>query len=77
MIEKIITAEDLDTLKATTRALDRVLLWNHYLVPVYYPNESWFAYWDKFGIPEQTARYGAGFSTTWWYDEARAAALTN
>ena len=77
LIEKIITAEDLDTLKATTRALDRVLLWNHYLVPVYYPNESWFAYWNKFGIPEKTARYGAGFSTTWWYDEARAAALTN
>ena len=77
LIEKIITAEDLETLKATTRALDRVLLWNHYLVPVYYPDEHWFAYWDKFGMPEKSGRYSAGFSSTWWYDEARAAKLTN
>lgn len=77
LIEQIIAAEDLETLKVTTRALDRVLLWNHYLVPIYYPDEVWFAYWDKFGMPERTARYSAGFSTTWWYDEARAAKLTN
>ncbi len=77
LIEKIINAEDLETLKATTRALDRVLLWNHYLVPVYYPDKHWFAYWDKFGMPETSGRYSAGFSSTWWYDEARAAKLTN
>ena len=77
LIEQIITAEDLDTLKATTRALDRVLLWNHYLVPVYYPDKTWFAHWDKFGMPEKSARYSGGFSTTWWYDEERAARLTN
>ncbi len=77
LIEQIINAEDLETLKATTRALDRVLLWNHYLVPVYYPDKHWFAYWDKFGMPEKSGRYSAGFSSTWWYDEARAAKLTN
>ena len=77
LIEQIVNAEDLETLKATTRALDRVLLWNHYLVPVYYPDEIWFAYWNKFGMPEKSAYYSAGFSSTWWYDEDRAARPTN
>lgn len=77
LIEKIVSAENLATLKATTRALDRVLLWNHYLVPLYYPDKVWFAHWDKFGKPEKTARYGAGFSSTWWYDSERAAKLVN
>lgn len=77
LIEEIISAESLEALKATTRALDRVLLWNHYLVPVYYPDKIWYAYWDKFGIPEKSARYSGGFSNTWWYDDERAAALAN
>ncbi len=76
LIEQIIAAKDLETLKATNRALDRVLLWNHYLVPVYYPDKYWFAYWDKFGFPEHRGRYSAGFSSTWWFDERRAAQLT-
>ena len=76
LIEQIIAAKDLETLKATTRALDRVLLWNHYLIPIYYPDKHWFAYWDKFGIPEKRGRYSSGYSSTWWLDEARAAQLT-
>lgn len=77
LIEQVIAAEDLETLKATTRALDRVLLWNHHLIPVYYPDKIWFAYWNKFGIPEVSARYSAGFSSTWWFDEESASKLTN
>jgi len=46
-------------------------------VPVYYPDEIWFAYWDKFGMPEKAAYYSGGFSSTWWYDEERAAELQN
>lgn len=75
LIEQIISAKDLETLKATTRALDRVLLWNYYLVPQYYPDENWIAYWDKFGYPERKPRYSVGFPATWWIDETRAKAL--
>ncbi len=76
LIEQIIAAQDLETLKATNRALDRVLLWNHYLVPLYYPDKHWYAYWDKFGMPERRGRYSAGFSGAWWFDEGRAAQLS-
>jgi microcin C transport system substrate-binding protein len=66
LIEQIISAKDLETLKATTRALDRVLLWNEYCVPRYYNHESWLAYWNKFAYPERKPRYNVGFPATWW-----------
>jgi microcin C transport system substrate-binding protein len=76
LIEQIVAADSLETLKATNRALDRVLLWNYYLVPTYYLDESWYAYWDKFGFPEKRARYSpVGFPSTWWIDSEKAAAL--
>jgi len=66
LIEQIIDAKDLETLKATTRALDRVMLWNHYLIPLYYPDEIWIAYWNKFGYPERRPKYTVGFPSSWW-----------
>ena len=64
---------DLETLKALTRALDRVLLQGHYIVNTYYAAHERIAYWDLFGRPEQTPFYGDGFPGTWWWDPAEAA----
>jgi microcin C transport system substrate-binding protein len=63
-------------LKATTRALDRVLLWNYNVVPQFYPDEQWLAYWNKFGHPEIKPRYNSGFPGTWWLDETLALNVT-
>ena len=70
LIEQIIAAKDLELLKATTRALDRVLLWNEYCVPRYYNNETWIAYWNKFAYPEHKPRYAVGFPGSWWIADA-------
>ena len=80
LIEQIVSAKDLETLKATSRALDRVLLWGHNVIPMYRPKDMWIAYWNKFGIPERHPKYFAGFPeswkpVTWWYDEALASEL--
>lgn len=80
LIEKVITARDLDSLQAATRALDRVLLWGFYMVPHWYNAESWVAYWTKFGMPDTPAKYDMtfrnnGFPATWWVDPAKAAKL--
>lgn len=72
LIEQIVGAKDLETLKATTRALDRVVLWNFNVVPMYYRDEIWSAYWNKFDQPERRPRYGHGFPANWWWDEERA-----
>ncbi len=66
VLEQLLQAKDLETLKATNRALDRILLWQYYVIPLYYNDESWIAYWDKFAYPDKKPRYSIGFPSTWW-----------
>lgn len=77
LVEKIIAAHSRDDLIAACRALDRVLLWNHYVIPQWHINTHRIAYWNKFSRPAIAPLYGAdpGF-WTWWYDDAKAAQLT-
>jgi microcin C transport system substrate-binding protein len=74
LIEKIIFATDRAELVAATKALDRVLLWNHYVVPQFTYNKTRAARWDRFGRPEKLPEYGSSsFPTIWWWDAERAA----
>jgi len=71
LIELIIAAPDRATLIQRTRALDRVLLWGHYLVPNWHINAFRVAYWDKFARPTIPPKYGFGLDT-WWVDPKKA-----
>ncbi len=74
LIEKLVYASDRDTLIATTRALDRVLLAHNYVVPQWSTSVIRTIRWNRFSHPALLPKYGAsGFPTTWWYDEALAA----
>ncbi|WP_417693884.1 extracellular solute-binding protein [Roseibium sp.] len=73
LIDKIIFAEDRESLVAATRALDRVLIHHHYLIPQWYLDYDRTARWDRFGHPDTIPEYTHGFPTVWWYDEAKAA----
>jgi len=74
MIEHIIFAKGRDDLVAATRALDRVLLWNHYVVPQWAYNKSRTARWDRFSHPNPLPKYGvSAFPTLWWWDANKAA----
>ncbi len=75
LIEKIIFADDRDTLVAATRALDRVLLAHHYVVPSYTAVDQRIARWDRFSHPEELPYYSIGFPSVWWWDEEKAAAI--
>lgn len=66
LIEKIINAHSRDDLIAACRALDRVLLWSHYVVPQWHINKHRFAYWNKFGQPEDAPEYGDVGFFNWW-----------
>ena len=74
LIELVISAPDRDSLIVRTRALDRVLLWGHYLIPHWHIQSFRVAYWDKFGRPPTTPKYALGFDA-WWIDAAKAEAL--
>jgi len=76
LIDRIIFAKDRDELVAVTRALDRVLLWNHYVVPQWFSPAARIAYWDKFDHPEPLPSRAIGFTEVWWFDEQSAAKLS-
>jgi microcin C transport system substrate-binding protein len=74
MIEQIVFAKNRDDLVAATRALDRVLLWNHYVVPQWTYPFMRSARWDRFSHPDPLPKYGAAaFPTLWWWDADKAA----
>ena len=51
LIELIIAAETRESLIARTHALDRVLLWHHFVIPQWHLPADRIAYWDKFSPP--------------------------
>jgi microcin C transport system substrate-binding protein len=75
IIDKIVFAKDRAELVASTKALDRVLLWGHYLVPHWHNPAQWIAYWDRLGKPQKLPSQSSGFPEIWWYDDAKAKAL--
>jgi microcin C transport system substrate-binding protein len=73
LIERVISAGSRDDLVAAARALDRVLLWNEYVVPQWSFNRERVAHWDRFSRPDPLPKYGiAGFPALWWWDAAKA-----
>jgi microcin C transport system substrate-binding protein len=74
LIQKIIFAKDRATLVAATKAMDRVLLWNFYVVPQYYSGVYPYARWDRFSHAEPLPKYGiSGLPSVWWWDAEKAA----
>jgi microcin C transport system substrate-binding protein len=76
LIERVIYTKDRDDLVAATKALDRVLLWNHYVVPQWNYPKIRTARWDRFGRPSELPKYGlSGFPALWWFDPDKAARI--
>jgi microcin C transport system substrate-binding protein len=74
LIDRVIFAKDRADLVAATKALDRVLLWNHYVVPQWNYPKVRTARWDRFGRPAELPKYGlSGFPALWWFDADKAA----
>ena len=75
LIDRVIFAKSREELLAATRALDRVLLWNNYLVPEWNYGKDRTARWDRFGHAEKLPEYSriGDFPSVWWWDAAKAA----
>lgn len=73
LIDQVIFATDRDTLEAATKALDRVLLANAYVVPTYASRTAPTARWNRFSHPATLPEYAIGFPTIWWFDQDKAA----
>ena len=70
LVEKLINASDRESLVTAARALDRVLLWGHYMIPHWHIRHFRVAYWNKFARPSITPKYALGFDT-WWVNPTK------
>lgn len=78
LIDRVIYAPDRKALVAATRALDRVLLWNAYVVPQFHTAGDRIAYWAKFARPARLPQQASALTTflrVWWWDAAAAGTL--
>jgi microcin C transport system substrate-binding protein len=74
LIDKIIQAPTREDLVTATHALDRVLLWGHYVIPHWHITYDRVAYWNKFSRPKINPEYGIDLFA-WWIDPVKLAAL--
>ncbi|WP_052045933.1 extracellular solute-binding protein [Candidatus Paracaedibacter symbiosus] len=76
LIEQLIQAQSYTELCETAKALDRVLLWNFYMIPAWHSSTTFVAYWDKFDHSKTSPAYSKLDYSSWWYDEKKATALS-
>lgn len=67
LIARIPNAGSTEQMTATVRALDRVLMAEHYTIPLFYMGRDFVASWDGFSHPEVPSLYG-NVMETWWFD---------
>ncbi|MFT5114318.1 MAG: microcin C transport system substrate-binding protein [Parasphingorhabdus sp.] len=74
LIEGLISACSREDLVAWTRALDRTLLWNFYVIPNWHLRADRVLYWDRYSRPDKAVKSGVATSI-WWYDQTKSDAL--
>lgn len=77
LIEDLVQAKDREEVVAATRAIDRVLLWNYYVVPQWHYPFDRVAFWDIFGRPDVLPSQSPAATTNWWVDADKAKALAS
>lgn len=75
LITKIVSSKNYNELLLYSHALDRIILWGHYVVPLWTPGKYRLAYWNKLSHPKIAPRYSGVGLLTWWYDEKKAKAF--
>jgi microcin C transport system substrate-binding protein len=75
LVDKVVFAKDRTDLVAATRALDRALLWNTYLVPQWHYPYDRIAAWDIYGRPQVLPSQNPAYVTAWWIDPGKSDAV--
>lgn len=66
LVEKLINADSREELITRTRALDRTLLWGHYVIPNWHIKTWRVAYWNHLAHSSITPDSDVGLMT-WWH----------
>lgn len=70
IIEQLIHTQNRQDLVTHTQALDRILLWNFYMVPGWHLDGTWIAYWKQIKLPEILPIYTLDIDA-WWYEDTK------
>ncbi|WP_447750931.1 extracellular solute-binding protein [Pseudomonas nicosulfuronedens] len=71
LVEQLINADSRESLVRHARALDRALLWGHYVVPNWYLGNWRLAYWNRIAHPKKLPPYSYALQT-WWQAREKA-----
>ena len=79
MVDAIIDAsletETREAQDAALTALDRALRYERFMIPTWYNDSYWVAYWDMYEHPETLPAYALGVLDFWWFNAEKAEAL--
>ncbi|MEM9426656.1 MAG: extracellular solute-binding protein [Pseudomonadota bacterium] len=75
LAESLLSVETYDEMAAHVRAIDRIMRYDYFMVPVWYLPESWVAYYDKYEYPENLPPFSLGFLDFWWINQDMEAEL--
>ncbi|MEN9011005.1 MAG: extracellular solute-binding protein [Yoonia sp.] len=76
LAEFVTNAEDYEEMAAGVRAIDRVMRYDYFIVPIWYLGKHWLAYYDMYEHPENLPEFGLGYLDYWWFNQEKADALT-
>jgi len=75
VIEEALMAPGPEERDVALQALDRVLRWERFMIPVWYNPHNWVAYWDIYDHPDELPEFAVGALDFWWYNAERHQAL--
>lgn len=72
IVNKLIHSQTREDMVTACHALDRLLLWQHYVIPHWHFGAYRIAAWDIFGRPDTPPPYGLDITSDWWIDPSKA-----
>ena len=72
LIDHLLNATSWPEFKVAGRAVDRVLYWQFYFIPMRVLDAQRIVMWNKYARPDTKSRDFRGFPTTWWWDAGKA-----
>ena len=75
LAEQLLDVETYDEMAAHIKAIDRILRYEYFMVPVWTLAERWVAYYDMYEYPEVLPPFALGHMDFWWINQDKADAL--
>jgi microcin C transport system substrate-binding protein len=75
IIDKALFADNKEDETTALIALDRALRNAFFMVPVWYKDSHWVAFYDQYAYPEPLPPLALGHLDFWWYEQGKADAL--